>query len=175
MKGRKRHLIVDAGGTPVVMTVHTADIQDRDGAPDLIAEPLETVPTVCTRCAGRSPTVATRVRSRGSGLGDGVAGRDQDRRKTGGCQGVHGSLPPVGRGADLRLDGPVPPPVEGLRAPLREPAGIRGEASRATGPGVSEARTNAGRPPVPAQAGGEGVNSMKDNGLIISVTYDSNS
>ncbi len=55
VKGRKRHLIVDAGGTPVVMTVHTADIQDRDGAPDLIAEPPE--------------TVATRVRSRGSGLG----------------------------------------------------------------------------------------------------------
>ena len=69
----------------------------------------------------------------------------------------------------------MPPPVEGLRAPLREPAGIRGEASRATGPGVSEARTNAARPPVPAQAGGEGVNSMKNNGLIISVTYESNS
>ncbi len=69
VKGRKRHLIVDAGGTPAVMTVHTADIQDRDGAPDLTAEPPETVPTVCTRCAGRSPTVATRVRSRGSGLG----------------------------------------------------------------------------------------------------------
>ncbi len=111
----------------------------------------------------------------GAAWGDGVAGRDRDRRKTGGCQRVHGSPPPVGRGADLRLDGPVPPPVEGLRAPLREPAGIRGEASRATGPGVSEARTNAGRPPVPAQAGGEGVNSMKDNGLIISVTYESNS
>ncbi len=103
VKGRKRHLIVDTGGTPVVMTVHTADIQDRDGAPDLTAEPPETV-----------PTVATRVRSRGSGLGDGVAGRDRDRRKTGGCQRVHGSPPPVGRGADLRLDGPVPPPVEGL-------------------------------------------------------------
>ncbi len=40
---------------------------------------------------------------------------------------------------------------------------------------MSEARTNAGRPPVPAQAGGEGVNSMKNNGLIISVTYESNS
>ncbi len=49
VKGRKRHLIVDAGGTPVVMTVHTADIQDRDGAPDLdlTAEPPVTVPTVC--------------------------------------------------------------------------------------------------------------------------------
>ena len=68
VKGRKRHLIVDADGTPVVMTVHTADIQDRDGAPDLTAEPPETVPTVCTRCVGRSPTVATRVRSCGSGL-----------------------------------------------------------------------------------------------------------
>ncbi len=46
VKGRKRHLIVDADGTPIVMTVHTADIQDRDGAPDLTAEPPETVPTV---------------------------------------------------------------------------------------------------------------------------------
>ncbi len=179
MKGRKSHLIVDAGGTPTVMTVHTADIQDRDGAPDLIAELLETVPTVCTRCAHGVQAVRRRwppgSEAAGAAWGDGVAGRDRDRRKTGGCQRVHGSLPPVGRGADLRLDGPVPPPVEGLRAPLREPAGIRGEASRATGPGVSEARTNAGRPPVPAQAGGEGVSSMKDNGLIISVTYDSNS
>ncbi len=40
---------------------------------------------------------------------------------------------------------------------------------------MSEARTNAGRLPVPAQAGGEGLNSMKNNSLMISVTYDSNS
>ncbi len=69
VKGRKRHLIVDAGGTPVVMTVHTADIQDRDGAPDLTAEPPETVPTVCGPFAdGGLPGPKLRERPGGMGL-----------------------------------------------------------------------------------------------------------
>ncbi len=67
-KVKKRHLIVDAGGTPVVMTVHTADIQDRDGAPDLIAELLETVPTVCRPFAdGGHP--GPKLRERPGGMG----------------------------------------------------------------------------------------------------------
>ncbi len=69
VKGRKRHLIVDAGGTPAIMTVHTADIQDRNGAPDLIAEPLETVPTVCRPFAdGGHPGPKPRERPGGMGL-----------------------------------------------------------------------------------------------------------
>ncbi len=69
MKGRKRHLIVDADGTPIVMTVHTADIQDRDGAPDLIAKLLETVPTVCRLFAdGGHPGQKLRERLEGMGL-----------------------------------------------------------------------------------------------------------
>ncbi len=71
VKGRKRHLIVDADGTPIVMTVHTADIQDRDGAPDLIAKLLETVPTVCRLFAdGGHPGPKLRERSAGMGLPD---------------------------------------------------------------------------------------------------------
>ncbi len=71
VKGRKRHLIVDAGGTPIVMTVHTADIQDRDGAPDLIAKLLETVPTVCRLFAdGGHPGPKLRERPGGMGLPD---------------------------------------------------------------------------------------------------------
>ncbi len=71
VKGRKRHLIVDAGGTPVVMTVHTADIQDRDGAPDLIAKLLETAPTVCKLFAdGGHPGPKLRERPGGMGLPD---------------------------------------------------------------------------------------------------------
>ncbi len=71
VKGRKRHLIVDADGTPIVMTVHTADIQDRDGAPDLIAELLETVPTVCRLFAdGGHPGPKLRERPGGMGLPD---------------------------------------------------------------------------------------------------------
>lgn len=35
-KGRKRHIIVDTLGLMVGLMVHGADIQDRDGAPDLL-------------------------------------------------------------------------------------------------------------------------------------------
>jgi transposase len=36
IKGRKRHIIVDTLGLMVGLMVHGADIQDRDGAPDLL-------------------------------------------------------------------------------------------------------------------------------------------
>ena len=36
VKGRKRHILTDTGGLLVAAIVHTADIQDRDGAPDLL-------------------------------------------------------------------------------------------------------------------------------------------
>lgn len=37
VKGRKRHVITDTGGLLVGAVVHAADIQDRDGAPPLLA------------------------------------------------------------------------------------------------------------------------------------------
>ena len=37
IKGRKRHIITDTEGHLVALTVHTADIQDRDGAVGVIA------------------------------------------------------------------------------------------------------------------------------------------
>jgi transposase len=37
IKGRKRHILTDTIGLPVGMIVHTADVQDRDGAPALLA------------------------------------------------------------------------------------------------------------------------------------------
>jgi transposase len=37
INGRKRHIITDTVGHLVAARVHTADIQDRDGAPDLLA------------------------------------------------------------------------------------------------------------------------------------------
>ena len=37
VKGRKRHIVVDTGGLLVGAQVHPANIQDRDGAPDLLA------------------------------------------------------------------------------------------------------------------------------------------
>ena len=37
VKGRKRHILTDTGGLPVTARVHAADIQDRDGASELLA------------------------------------------------------------------------------------------------------------------------------------------
>ncbi len=37
IKGRKRHILTDTIGLPVGMIVHPADVQDRDGAPGLLA------------------------------------------------------------------------------------------------------------------------------------------
>ena len=46
IKGRKRHIAVDAGGTPIMIRVHTADAQDRDGAPAVILGMIEKAPQV---------------------------------------------------------------------------------------------------------------------------------
>jgi transposase len=44
IKGRKRHILTDTIGLPVGMIVHPANIQDRDGAPDLLASVREQYP-----------------------------------------------------------------------------------------------------------------------------------
>ncbi len=38
IEGRKRHIAVDAEGRPIVVPVHPADVQDRNGAPDVIVD-----------------------------------------------------------------------------------------------------------------------------------------
>ena len=37
IKGRKRHIVTDTQGFLVGAIVHTANVQDRDGAPDVLA------------------------------------------------------------------------------------------------------------------------------------------
>src|ERR1700731_3663420 len=44
IKGRKRHLLTDTNGLLVGAIVHAADIQDRDGAPALLAAIRKTLP-----------------------------------------------------------------------------------------------------------------------------------
>lgn len=45
--GRKRHIVVDVEGSPIVAEVHAASVQDRDGAPAVIMALLEV--TVCVK------------------------------------------------------------------------------------------------------------------------------
>ena len=44
--GRKCRLVVDVEGTLLALRVHAADVQDRDGAPEVIEELLRRAPTV---------------------------------------------------------------------------------------------------------------------------------
>ena len=44
IKGRKRHILTDTQGNLVYALIHTADIQDRDGAPLLLAEIVRRFP-----------------------------------------------------------------------------------------------------------------------------------
>ena len=46
IKGRKRHVTVDVEGFPIVIAVHEASVQDRDGAPNVILGMLEKAPLV---------------------------------------------------------------------------------------------------------------------------------
>src|SRR5208282_1349598 len=62
INGRKRHIITDTNGHLVGAQVHSADIQDRDGAPDLLACWLRSA--ISSRgCAMSLPMVPTRATS----------------------------------------------------------------------------------------------------------------
>jgi len=46
IKGRKQHIIVDTLGLPIMVKVHSADIQDRDGAKPVLLQADKEVPTL---------------------------------------------------------------------------------------------------------------------------------
>lgn len=45
-KGRKRHILTDTDGNLLGLVTHAADVQDRDGAPAVIAQARESFPTI---------------------------------------------------------------------------------------------------------------------------------
>lgn len=45
-KGRKRHIVTDTDGNLLGLVTHGADIQDRDGAPGVIAQAVESYPSL---------------------------------------------------------------------------------------------------------------------------------
>ncbi len=45
-KGRKRHIVTDTDGNLLGLVTHSADIQDRNGAPGVIAQAVESHPTL---------------------------------------------------------------------------------------------------------------------------------
>jgi transposase len=88
INGRKRHIITDTSGHLVGAQVHTADIQDRDGAPDLLASIrdlfawLRHVPRLRRgRLLPMAPTRARSWRRRLPGAGSGRWRSSSDRTR----------------------------------------------------------------------------------------------
>jgi hypothetical protein len=46
VKGRKRHIVTDTDGNLLAARVHTADVQDRDGAAGVIGDAKDSFPTL---------------------------------------------------------------------------------------------------------------------------------
>ena len=70
IKGRKRHVAVDVEGFPIVVEVHAADVQDRDGAPAVILGMLEKAPEVTKLWADggyQGPKLASKLEELGLG------------------------------------------------------------------------------------------------------------
>ena len=69
LKGRKRHLAVDVEGTPIVIRVHEASVQDRDGASAVILGLREKAPAVARLWADggyQGPKLAATLQELGS-------------------------------------------------------------------------------------------------------------
>ena len=127
IKGRQRHIAVDVDGSSIVIHVHEASVQDRNGAPAVILGLREKAPTVTKRWADggyQGPKLAEKLREIDR------AGRSAgDHHQTQGKQGVCRAVPALGGGADLRLDGTLTAAGEGLRTLPGEFAGL-GAAGR---------------------------------------------
>ena len=70
IKGRKRHATVDVEGFPIVIAVHEASVQDRDGAPEVILGMLEKAPQVTKLWADggyAGPKLEAALKDRGLG------------------------------------------------------------------------------------------------------------
>ena len=111
VKGRKRHLVVDTMGLLLAVVVHTADLQDRDGARLVLTQLQHRFPRLQRLWADAGYA--------GPKLGDWVrASLPWElaivRRAEPGC-GLPGTAPALGGGAYLRLAGPVSAPQQGLR------------------------------------------------------------
>ena len=128
VNGRKRHLVVGTRGLLLEAEVLPADLHDRPAAEPVLAGPRRHFPGV------RLVRADTAYR----GLGDWPAGTlgwsleitrhwwtgtrvwAAAGRAAGAPGRVPGAAAPAGGGADLRLAGPRPPAVEGLRAAVRD-------------------------------------------------------
>jgi len=120
INGHKRHLLVDTMGLLIAAIVHRADIQDRDGAPLLLATMRSAFPWLRHIFAewrlrgGQAPTGPCQTRH--LDLRDHPALRYR--------QGLRAFAATMGRRADHRLAQPQSSPRQGFRGHRRKRAGL---------------------------------------------------
>ena len=104
IKGRRPHIITDTLGLILHVIVHTADIQDRDGAPDLLKAIRYRFPWLRRVFADGGYAGA---KLRGAGRDQQVHARNHQAYQY--RQGLQTLDPPMGRRADVRIVEPQPP------------------------------------------------------------------
>jgi len=115
IKGVKRHIATDTQGLLLNAIVHPANVQDRDGAVDLLKGLKKLFPGLKHVWADSAymPTSSRSLQSHGDW-------KARDRKALRHGERLPGAATALGGGAHPRLDGPQPPPRQALRGPRRD-------------------------------------------------------
>jgi hypothetical protein len=117
IKGRKRHIITDTIGFLIGFVIHSADIQDRDGAPYVLASISKSHPWLRHVFATPAPGL---IRGRlcwtqtARGIGEDRLLDNRDRQAIRYGKRLRDHPAPLGGGTNIRMDGPVPQIGKGL-------------------------------------------------------------
>lgn len=109
VKGRKRHILTDTEGHLVHAVIHTADIQDRDGAPLVLREIIHRFPWL-RHVFADGGYAGDKLRKRSGVSANGLSRSSSDPM----LQRLRGCSAPLGRRANTGLAEPQPPARQGL-------------------------------------------------------------
>ena len=116
IKGRKRHIVTDTAGHLVGLAVHSADVQDRDGAPGMLSSIRRLYPWLRYVFADGGYA--------GRKLRDALSSArtldSADHQAFRHCKGLRGVAQKMGGRAHLRLAGPLPQVGQGCRKNRRK-------------------------------------------------------
>ena len=117
IKGRKRHILIDTIGLPVGMIVHPANVQDRDGAPDLLDEHSQSAFPGCGMSLLMAVTPATSSGVPSKNLGTWTI---EIVKRSDTAKGFVSAASALGGRAHVRLAEPQPASGQGFRGDHRK-------------------------------------------------------
>jgi transposase len=132
IKGRKRHVLTDTGGLLVGAVVHTADIQDRDGAPAVLESVRYAFPWLRHVFADAAYS--------GQQLEAALDPGDRPPQRV--RQGLHVVAAALGGGAHHRMAQPKSPSRQGLRSHRRKRLRMADDRQRQAALATAGARMN---------------------------------